>query len=778
MHPNENSESWTFDELVTYAREAERDGHFEVAAATWNDLRIRFPESSLGFAFGGRVLKQLGRVSEALAALSEGVDRFPKEEWVSVENAWALYETGNFARAASCFAGIRTIFPGCLAGYSGGALAHRRLGEFQEAETIYYAALSMFPDNLSLFKDFAWAAEEQRDIPEAIRRWGAVQARFPEDPTGHIRGGVLLLNSGRFDEADAVLGEAVRRFPDSDDVHSSYAWIAHTKRDWPEALKRWECVIGKFPHLRDARRLATCVLMELGRFDEATHVLAPAVRMFPDDRDIAVTSGWLATNRRDIVEAEKIWCSVRERFPDCADGYRGHALGLREVSRLEEAESLLFEGSQRFPLDSLIAMDLAGIPERKQNWSLASQRWRDANARFPDLVNAYIGLGNSLFREGHVLEAAAMFEEGLVRFPDNIDMAAAQARFAADSNDWPRAIQLWTALQYRFSDSPVGSVGLGQALRDSGELERSFEALNDARRRFPGNIELEVHLALTLSAQRLWSRALAHWESLKERFPHNGEVRWGIAQILDKAISDQASGYGEPFAIPPIVFATDADHSEYTKQLSMLFKRFESLGDTCEFGMVQRMFQADQVSLLRWAATTPRNLVTALNDNLAGVGDPEYTIIAVNGDEYTTEDRRYLMHSHTFTSPKLEPPEVFAPEQCRRLQWLRSKLIDNLKAAAKIFVYKYEDGLDETDCVALYDALRRYSPEIALLCVHLEDAKHAAGTVELIRGGLFMGYLDKFSTVDISVHGWLKLCQAVAQHFPSASNRMQANERD
>jgi tetratricopeptide (TPR) repeat protein len=659
-----------------------------------------------------------------------------------------------------------------LAGYLGGAVTHRRLGEFRQADAIYNAALARFPDNLDLLKDFAWTAEEQRDIHEAVRRWRDVLARFPDVDIAYVRCGVLLLDAGRWDEADAVLSDALRRFPDSAEALSSYAWVAQNQCNWTEALKRWERVIAKFPQLPRPRLWAAQVLMELERFDEASNVLAPALRMSPDDRDIVVASGWVATRRRDVLEAEKIWSSVRDRFPDCADGYRGHAQALREVSRLDEAEAILVEGSRRFPSDALIAIDLADIPERRRNWPLASERWRDVRSRFPDFGIAHIRLGDVLLRDGKVPEAAAVYAEGLRRFPDDIDMGAAEARLASAVNDWPKALELWTSLQRRFPESPMAPLGLGQALRDSGLLQRSVEVLSEALQRFAENPEIEVQLALTLSAQRQWPRALLHWESLKKRFPNNSDVRWGITQVLDKALSDQASGYGVPFEIPPILLAADGDAGEYIKTLSTLFKRFESLGDTCEFGMVQRMFQADQVSLLRWAATSPENLVLALNERLEGVGDPEHTIVAVNGDEYTTEDRRYSMHSHTFTSPTLEPYELFAPEQCRRLQWLKRRLIENLMAGAKIFVYKHEHGLSDANVTALYEALCRYCPQIVLLCVKLQEPGHPSGTVDSIHGGLFVGYLDKFSTVDISVTAWISICQSVAQRLPSGSNRI------
>src|SRR4029077_17204803 len=179
------------------------------------------------------------------------------------------------------------------------------------------------------------------------------------------------------------------------------------------------------------------------------------------------------------------------------------------------------------------------------------------------------------------------------------------------------------------------------------------------------------------------------------------------------------------------------------------------------FGMVQRMYQVEQMSLLRWARTPPGSLVKALNAWLEGVGDPEHTLITVEGDEYRTQDRAYAMHSHTFTSPTAEPIELFAPEQCRRIQWLRRKLLESLTNATKIFVYTCQDGLPDDEAAALYVALQHYSSRNCLLCVRIEQPGRATGTVERIRDGFFMGYIDKLSTVDISVSTWLGLCKTV-----------------
>jgi hypothetical protein len=123
------------------------------------------------------------------------------------------------------------------------------------------------------------------------------------------------------------------------------------------------------------------------------------------------------------------------------------------------------------------------------------------------------------------------------------------------------------------------------------------------------------------------------------------------------------------------------------------------------------------------------------------------------------------MYSHTSTAPSSEPIDVFSAEQCRRLQWLRRKLLNDLAAARKIFVYQSEDGMTDQEAKELHSALCRYNEGIALFCVRLEEKGHPAGTLDQIHNRLFAGYIDKMSTVDISVGLWVSLCQRVAMEI-------------
>jgi hypothetical protein len=324
---------------------------------------------------------------------------------------------------------------------------------------------------------------------------------------------------------------------------------------------------------------------------------------------------------------------------------------------------------------------------------------------------------------------------------------------------------VWTQLLARFPDEVGVYAGQGRALRECGQLEPSERALSLALDRFPGRFELELELALTLSVQRQWRKVLPLWASLKTRYPGNAAVQWAIDYVLDPALLDQATLGNESFVIPPILRTSTRDESLHARECTSLLDRFESLGDSCELALLQRLYNVNNVSLLRWADTPPAALVAALNDDLGGVGDARYTIVTVKGNEYLTADTRYSMSSHTFTLASAEPIETFSAEQCGRIQWLRERLIEGLKSADKIFVYAYKEGISDTHVVQLHEALCRYSPKNILVCMRLEDAAHAAGSVEQVREGLFMGYLDRFSTIDIPVDAWLSVCREVASRL-------------
>lgn len=90
------------------------------------------------------------------------------------------------------------------------------------------------------------------------------------------------------------------------------------------------------------------------------------------------------------------------------------------------------------------------------------------------------------------------------------------------------------------------------------------------------------------------------------------------------------------------------------------------------------------------------------------------------------------------------PPDRMARLVQQRMRYLRRKMIEDLQAGTKIFVYKNNARtLTDAERDGLHRAVRRYGDN-TLLYLAYQDADHPNGMVEWRDPGLMVGYIDHF----------------------------------
>lgn len=217
--------------------------------------------------------------------------------------------------------------------------------------------------------------------------------------------------------------------------------------------------------------------------------------------------------------------------------------------------------------------------------------------------------------------------------------------------------------------------------------------------------------------------------------------------------------------------------------LTTILKNFESLGDNCGFGLVQRKGGVEVLGLLRFANTRLPSLLQGLDDEFrATTVAEEVTLIRDPGEdgEYMLWVPRYGIRWHTMVRSG-DPNTVFQ-EQTVKLRYLCRKFFEGLRAGRKIYTIarseprkievvmpswssseRYELlplplGLAEASCVLA--ALNRDTPNVLLYLVPSCDGRRS-GTVERLAPGLLRGHLDSFvvsDQVDVRDHAdWLRL---------------------
>jgi hypothetical protein len=187
-----------------------------------------------------------------------------------------------------------------------------------------------------------------------------------------------------------------------------------------------------------------------------------------------------------------------------------------------------------------------------------------------------------------------------------------------------------------------------------------------------------------------------------------------------------------------------------------IYDAFESLGEDCEFGNVQRRFGSHRLGLFRFAATDIDGLNAAFERGLDGlISDGSIEIVQEKG-EHRTRVASYGMLFHTSVPSALSTPAEIKAHEVRRLKLLVRNFIEDLEEGNRIFVYKSAQ-ISAAKMQTLAGHLRRFGPNY-LLCVTLTRDKRKLGRLEVLSDHLALGYVDHFAVSSGAAELWSSIC--------------------
>jgi tetratricopeptide (TPR) repeat protein len=406
-------------------------------------------------------------------------------------------------------------------------------------------------------------------------------------------------------------------------------------------------------------------------------------------------------------------------------------------------------------------------------WSEVRERSR------PELGTHYhlavIGMTDALALLGRADEARAIAQSAA----DHPSTAALGAkvcmRLAQNGNDWQDMERHARSLMTLSPDEPHGYAGLARALLVQERLDEAEGAASAAMQRFPTFSDPYVTHARVAMARMDWENAVRRWGAIEAAFPDHPTAARLKRQCLEKL---QFLGADE--ALSTIAAATPlptpAASGEWQLKrddpaaLSGFLMRFESLGPNCEFGFLQKGFGAEPLGLLRWAGTSTNALIQALKNRFAGVGDPAQTTLTTKNRLYFAVDERFGLRIHTGIREGEMPPQTVLEKQCRRMAFLRDRLLADLASQDKIFVFAPYDI--EDDALERISALMSHYGPNSLLCIKLADAAHPAGAIEHPSDCITVGYAARKGWVWEDGHQrwiidqdqWLSFLEAAWRH--------------
>ena len=135
----------------------------------------------------------------------------------------------------------------------------------------------------------------------------------------------------------------------------------------------------------------------------------------------------------------------------------------------------------------------------------------------------------------------------------------------------------------------------------------------------------------------------------------------------------------EHLHLPPVASAADSD----------LVMRFESCGDNCEFGLLQRKIGVERMALLRYAGVADVwSLADVIENRFSGFAEGEALIIHPFAAEWMAALPNQRMNFHTGRLIADISEDQIRIEERRKLQFLAQKFMDDIEDGRKIFVYR------------------------------------------------------------------------------------------
>lgn len=217
---------------------------------------------------------------------------------------------------------------------------------------------------------------------------------------------------------------------------------------------------------------------------------------------------------------------------------------------------------------------------------------------------------------------------------------------------------------------------------------------------------------------------------------------------------------------------TAVERGRHLAAMKDIMPRFHSIGDNCEFGLVQRWAECEPLDLLRFAGFfipvehRLEQTIKALTEQFEGLGDLESIHCEPDGDvrprEFVVHEKRWQILYHTGRNENDVDVESLRRQQVTSLRFRRRLLFSDLEAAERIFVWKSNLATSEEDVRRLVACLRHYGPNL-LLWVTTSDPEHPAGLVEYAGAGLLRGYVRRFAPYaaagDIDHGPWHAVCR-------------------
>lgn len=394
------------------------------------------------------------------------------------------------------------------------------------------------------------AASAGGDHDAALCLLSETRARWPHASRSWLRSAELMIGLRRFDAADALLEDAVSRFPDHFWLARTRALVARNLGDDVEAYTRCRALRQAFPDNPAAHADFAHLLLDLKQVAAAEAEAKAGLAVFPDLPWLQHMHARCADEAGDITTAAGRWTDLLAGNPYHEPAYAAAVHALAGAGRLDEAAGIAREGFRLFPnggaaqagwaavgnvataessaafatVPAVEVLAAAVSAEGTDRWAQAAILWALLRDRTPALARAYASGARALLRLGRVAEAEIVLAKARRDLPADADVLEAWADAAVQRGAFEDALLRFRALRQAFPSAPHALVGIVRVLHDLERMDEADAAYAELGREQSPDPWLARHRAEALTKAGRWAEADAVLCDAVARFPKDLET--------------------------------------------------------------------------------------------------------------------------------------------------------------------------------------------------------------------------------------------------------------
>ncbi|HBR67860.1 MAG TPA: sulfotransferase [Rhodospirillaceae bacterium] len=436
--------------------------------------------------------------------------------------------------------------------------------------------------------------------------------------------GVLLFQSGNFDEAKHFLELSLKTKPEDHLCWNNYGGILAATGEHEKALHAYDKALKIEPEYLDALNNKSYALWTIGKHEEAEAACRKAIDIAPENITALVNMGIILSKRIKYEESLEVWEKASRINPKEPLIWINWGNTLREMGRLQLSEEKCRKATELAPENPEALNNLANAlrdlgkaeeaielyrkatnikpnyPEAHSNMAIAYAdgcRFEDAAvaARYAvafkdDFAEGYSNLSKALCQLGKYDPAHRAAQRAIHLDPENaatyLDLADVLLR--ADQLDDGEAV-LQEALK-REPNSPRAYLKLSEIRENMTNFEAAHEAIDTAIKLSPDMANLWLRKAMIFYVEGLAEKALESIDNaltLRPKWPlamqHKAEILVSInrneeAEKLSREVISLASDLPGPYSTLASLKKFKSEDDEDFKAMKKLEEKIESFG--------------------------------------------------------------------------------------------------------------------------------------------------------------------------------------------------------